>query len=159
MINFSCKNCRESLEAPESLSGDMLKCPECHDINKIPAKSTIKKTSRSTPEAPPTTYQNASRSTFKDFCSFRDMISPLLIKIIFWIGVACITYSGVNQIVLGFKYDSVKVASRGFMMIILGILVIRIICESLILLFNIHDALQDIRQQNKPKNRRHNQAA
>jgi len=39
MIQFTCSQCQESLEAPLSLEGDNLTCPQCGYQQKIPAPS------------------------------------------------------------------------------------------------------------------------
>jgi len=36
MIKFECSQCGESLEAPDSLQGDLLQCPECRFPEKVP---------------------------------------------------------------------------------------------------------------------------
>ncbi len=39
MISFSCTQCRESLEAPESMGGEILQCPKCKYPEKVPMSS------------------------------------------------------------------------------------------------------------------------
>jgi len=36
MITFSCSECGEKMEAPESLTGEMLQCPACRFPQKVP---------------------------------------------------------------------------------------------------------------------------
>ena len=36
MINFSCSQCSEKLEAPTSMEGEILQCPKCKYPEKIP---------------------------------------------------------------------------------------------------------------------------
>ncbi len=36
MINFSCSQCSEKLEAPASMEGEILQCPKCKYPEKIP---------------------------------------------------------------------------------------------------------------------------
>jgi hypothetical protein len=38
MIQFTCKNCNESLEAPDSLAGNMLICPQCKISQWVPGQ-------------------------------------------------------------------------------------------------------------------------
>lgn len=77
---------------------------------------------------------------FKDFLTFRRMITPVLVQILFWLAViACITLGVANilhQLVL-----------QGIATIILGPLAIRIICEYVVVLFRINNTLTDIKSQ------------
>jgi len=73
-----------------------------------------------------------------DFLSFRKMITPVIIQVVFWLGVLfCVVY-GFGQLLGG-------QGLMGLVYIIAGPIAVRIYCEMLILLFRIHDALQDIR--------------
>ncbi len=46
MIYFCCKKCKEAMEAPESLSGEVLKCPTCSFDNTVPQVSKPTGTNR-----------------------------------------------------------------------------------------------------------------
>jgi len=41
MISFNCSKCGEVLEAPESLIGQVLKCPKCSLHEQVPNKSSL----------------------------------------------------------------------------------------------------------------------
>ena len=43
MIKFTCPKCSEPLEAPESLTGQPLQCPQCRRISYVPEKSSNRK--------------------------------------------------------------------------------------------------------------------
>ncbi len=73
-----------------------------------------------------------------DFLSFRKMITPVIIQVVFWLGVFGCVVAG-----LGFLIGGKGLWGLG--LIVLGPIYVRIQCELLILLFRIHDALQDIR--------------
>ena len=78
------------------------------------------------------------------FLSFDKMITPIFIKIAFWIGVVFSLIAGVGSLISG------MVASNfGFMQIMLGLLIIlvgpivvRVYCELLIVLFKMHESMQ-----------------
>lgn len=79
--------------------------------------------------------KQAKRSFFK----FDNMITPNIIQLLFYIGLAFSVLAGLLMISVG---DS---AFLGLMVMILGPLLIRVNCEMVIVLFKIHEALQDIR--------------
>ena len=73
-----------------------------------------------------------------DFLAFRKMITPVIIQIIFWVGIlACI--------ITGFQYmqDS---AIMGLGILIFGCLMVRVYCELLIIAFKILETLLRIDQ-------------
>ncbi|GEK89684.1 MULTISPECIES: DUF4282 domain-containing protein [Alkalibacterium] len=73
------------------------------------------------------------------FFNFDTMITPKIIQIIFYIGLAVSIVSGLTTIISG---DSVFL---GLAILIIGPLVIRVNCELVIVIFKIHEALQDMR--------------
>ena len=73
---------------------------------------------------------------FNDFFSFRQMVSMQIIKIIYILGLLFITIGGIIGLFDNFL--------MGLAAIVLGNLIWRLICESAILLFSIHDILGSI---------------
>ncbi|MEA5445007.1 DUF4282 domain-containing protein [Gammaproteobacteria bacterium AB-CW1] len=72
----------------------------------------------------------------QEYLTFRKMITPAFIQIIFWIGVIGIVLGGLfatSQSVLG-----------GLVAIVVGLLVWRIYCELMLILFKIHERLTEI---------------
>lgn len=77
-------------------------------------------------------------SNFKEFLSFHTMLTPIIIQILFWVGVAATVIAGVILIAAG------KV--QGILVIILGPIVVRVYCEILIIFFRINDTLEEIKE-------------
>ena len=78
----------------------------------------------------------------EEFLSFRKMITPIIIQIVFWIGVAVSVIFG-----LGIMFQGTFVTFiLGLMYVVLGPLTVRIYCELIILLFRIYDVLNDIKK-------------
>lgn len=75
-----------------------------------------------------------------EFLSFRKMITPLFIQVIFWLMVGLCVLGGLINMFQGGVNIFV-----GLVMIVLGPLFIRIYCELLIVLFRIYDELVGIR--------------
>ena len=74
------------------------------------------------------------------------MITPLVIKIIYWIGIAASVISGLVMIVQGINsyYGGGAEVIGGLLTIILGPIFTRVWCELMIVLFEIHRNLVDI---------------
>lgn len=90
---------------------------------------------------------------FKKYSDFDVMITPMIIKIIFWIGVAIsvifglITiFSGLGMMFSGFGEGFIGFLTFifGFIIIAIGILVTRIYCELMIVAFKIQESLHSI---------------
>jgi hypothetical protein len=89
-----------------------------------------------------------------DFLTFRKMITPIIIQVLFWIGLAVCAISGIIIIVSGTtSYSGGGVAVLiGLVLLLVGPLVVRIYCELLILLFRMNETLNEIKSslQNRP---------
>lgn len=79
---------------------------------------------------------------FKDFSTFKFMITPIFIQIIFWIGVAGAVISGLIMMTAGGAQVLI-----GFVFMILGPVGWRIYCELLIVIFKIHENLDEINRK------------
>ena len=84
----------------------------------------------------------------EDFLTFRRMITPLIIQIIFWIGVGLCILGGLVTIIAGATtdYGGGRQVLSGLVLLILGPLAVRIYCELLILFFRINETLTDIKK-------------
>lgn len=90
---------------------------------------------------------------WQDFISFRRMITPLIIRILFWIGVAASVLMGIivffGGIIGGVSDDSFGAILGGLIggpiIMLVGILLTRIYSELLILAFQINETLTDIK--------------
>ena len=80
------------------------------------------------------------------FFSFRTMITPTIIKVLYVLGIIALIIVGIVMIVEGANsyYGSNNEVLIGFGIIILGNLLWRIICEGIILMFSIHERLGSI---------------
>jgi hypothetical protein len=77
-----------------------------------------------------------------EFLSFKRMLTPAFIQVIFWLGVAFCVIGGIvmiaNPIMPGQDV-------MGILLLLLGPIVVRIYCEIVIVLFRINENLTDIR--------------
>ena len=89
----------------------------------------------------------------RDFMSFRRMITPVIIQILFWIGIAISVLTGVivffGGIIGGITDNSFGPVLGGLVggpiIILVGALLTRIYSELLILAFRINETLTEIK--------------
>jgi hypothetical protein len=79
-----------------------------------------------------------------DFFSFRTMITPIIIQIIFWVGVVLCIIIGLGYLLVGTRYGNASPA-YGLLIIFLGPVAVRIYCEILIIFFRINETLTEIK--------------
>jgi len=73
------------------------------------------------------------------------MITPVIIQIIFWIGVVLCLIGGLFYLLFGYHYYGSSAPVFGLLLIIFGPIVVRIYCEILIILFRINETLTEIK--------------
>jgi hypothetical protein len=82
-----------------------------------------------------------------DFLAFRKMITPIVVQILFWLGViGCVVTAlaimgGQSPVGAALPVDP-KLA--GLVVLVVGPLLIRFYCELLIVLFRMYDSLREI---------------
>ena len=76
-----------------------------------------------------------------DFLAFRKMITPMIIQIVFWLGVAVIVIFALISIASGYTGPVLI----GLLQLIVGPIVWRMWCELVIVWFQIANSLADIR--------------
>lgn len=77
---------------------------------------------------------------WKDFLTFRRMVAPIIIEVLFWIGIAFCIFSGFYEI---FHGDFLA----GIGTLIVGSLMVRVVCELFILFFRMNETLTDIKNK------------
>jgi hypothetical protein len=95
-----------------------------------------------------------------DFLSFRTMITPIIVRILFWVGIFASIIGGIYLIMLSRSTGNLHGATSfhgsagmisGILCIILVPLVWRLICELMILQFRIYETLIDIKKDTQQK--------
>lgn len=79
----------------------------------------------------------------EEVATLKTMLTPKFILIAYWLMILASVFSGLSM----FTYN----AGGGLFFMIAGVLAARVTCELMIVLFNIHDSLQDIRQSTKTR--------
>jgi hypothetical protein len=80
-------------------------------------------------------------SSFKEFLSFKKMVTPVIIQILFWIGIVGAVLAGLMQLQVS--------AVAGLVTILAGPLVVRIYCELLMVVFRMNATLNEIAENTK----------
>ena len=85
----------------------------------------------------------------EDFLKFRKMLTPIIIQVLFWIGVAVCVIGGIIGIVSGAStpYGGGSIVFMGVLLLLIGPILVRVFCEVLLVLFSIHDVLIGIRNK------------
>ncbi|HEX8494593.1 MAG TPA: DUF4282 domain-containing protein [Pyrinomonadaceae bacterium] len=99
------------------------------------------------PPSGPPVGSYAQTSNMNDFLTFRRMITPAIIQIIFWIGVALSVLAGLFLIITALSNGVPLGALLGLVYMVVGPLIIRIYCELLILFFRMNETLTQIKNE------------
>lgn len=84
----------------------------------------------------------------EEYLSFRKMITPVIIKVLFWVGVAGSVIAGLVTIASSFQARGLGVLAGffgGLLVMVLGTVIWRVYCELLILFFRMNETLTEIR--------------
>lgn len=91
----------------------------------------------------------------KNFLAFRTMVTPVIIQVIFWVGVGFCIIAGIIFIGIGaHQFDGGPNILKGVLVLVLGPLAVRIYCEILIIFFRINETLTEIKhamEDHQPK--------
>ncbi len=85
----------------------------------------------------------------QDYLLFRKMITPMIIQVIFWIGIVAVILAGLGTIGSGIftKYGGGQMIFTGLMLLLLGPIAVRLYCEVIAVVFSINETLVDIRDE------------
>lgn len=85
----------------------------------------------------------------KDMTTFEKFLTPSLITIVYWIGIVGITITSLITIFTSFSFygGGFKQFLFGILMLIVGIIFWRVICEGIILSFRIYGRLTEIKDR------------
>jgi hypothetical protein len=88
---------------------------------------------------------------FNELLSFRKMITPTIIQILFWIGAGLAALGGLIMIIGGLvTRGGAGLMFVGLIYLLVGPILIRVYCELIILFFKIYDEIVAIRKSVAP---------
>lgn len=94
---------------------------------------------RAAPTAPTAPATPATRSEWRDIAEFRAMVTPAMMKAVFWLGFAFLLVAGLVTLIRDHSITGVGI-------ILFGPMAWRMAIEMLILPFSIHESLEAIRR-------------
>ncbi len=89
----------------------------------------------------------------RDFWAFRKMVTPIIIRFIFWVGIiACVIggfvliSAGIHPLIgMEMQMPTRKMVLSGVLLLLFGPLAVRVYCEFLIVFFRINETLMEIK--------------
>ena len=80
----------------------------------------------------------------EEYLSFRKMITPVIIQILFWLGVLTVVISSFGSM---FMIGGFVGFLTGLFGLVLGVVMVRVYCELIMVAFRMLDVLQEIRDK------------
>ena len=123
-----------------------MKCPQCLTENDVSAtKCSICEHAFAPQQVKPMRYM----SFYAEYFAFRELVTPQLIKVVYIVGACFITAAGLLSILSPEtlnEYEAGPILTRlgGILVLLVGNLVWRMMCEGAILLFSLHELLVSI---------------
>jgi hypothetical protein len=75
------------------------------------------------------------------FLSFRKFFTPELIHVLFWIGIGVCVLRGITQMATAAAYHQALGIVEGLIVFFVGPIVVRVVCEILIAVFQMHESI------------------
>ncbi len=82
---------------------------------------------------------------FSDFFDFEKLVTPSVIKVIYWLGIAVLAVFGLASFFMGLLSGSIGAGLLSLVGSVLGLLLWRVMCELYIVIFGMFDRLGQIR--------------
>lgn len=83
-----------------------------------------------------------------DFITFRRMLTPILIQIVYWLATVGVVIAGLISLAVG---EDAAGRLGGVAMLILGPLAVRVYCEILMVVFGMNETLSEIRRNTQQR--------
>lgn len=83
----------------------------------------------------------------KDILFFEKMLTPKIIIFVYWVLLLSSVVGGVGSMFIGYGGPTAGKLFMGLLYAVGGVIVVRIWCELLIVLFKINEALQEMRRK------------
>ena len=174
-VTIACPHCGAAGSAPEQIVGQQVRCSKCKQSfmaggpPPAPPPMPPMADERRSPSGPFPTSRDypddvdvrrptgpTGSSVFVEFLTFRKMVTPTLIIILFWVLVAFILLGALFAFFAAiFSGGGIGPILAVFFVSLLGvpfaILMARIYCELMIVVFRLYEAMAEIRNHLKEK--------
>ncbi len=186
---ITCPECAAKIRAPDNIMGRQVNCPKCSarftaapaappPPSQPPAQAAedpfaqldAGEPATGEPETPSgglvdsrSVAAYSRQNPFLDFLLFRKMIAPIVIQILFWLGVIFLVLSGIiaGATAIGLMIDGrapVSYVGGQLFMAVVTLFVMplawRVYCEVLILFFRIHETVKEIKEDTEKLRRK-----
>lgn len=143
-IRIACSECGFEYNAP--MGGEIPPCPRCE--RNRPENSSDSELGNTGAMG---TTGNNSKGSIGEFFAFQIMLSGVLVKISYIIGMVLISLWGIVMTfsVIDFGIGAKRQFVEGVFILLLGNIMWRLICESAVVLFEIHKSLISIDKKMK----------
>jgi hypothetical protein len=81
--------------------------------------------------------------TMNEYLTFKKMITPIVIQVVFWLGMIAVIVGGIGAM---FATQYGGGFFKGLMILVFGTLLWRIYCELVIVFFQMNDSMTEIRK-------------
>jgi len=79
-----------------------------------------------------------------EFLSFKKMITPVAIQILFWIGVGVCVIMGITMIAAASQFARATAVVSGLIVLLVGPIAVRVACELIMAVFGIYERLKEL---------------
>jgi hypothetical protein len=84
---------------------------------------------------------------FSDFFGFEKLVTPVVIKIVYWIGIVAGVVFGIGGFFVSIFQGSLTGGLMALVAMVLGLLLWRVMCELYIVIFGMFDRMGQIRDE------------
>ncbi len=78
----------------------------------------------------------------RDYLLFRKFVTPIVIELLFWLGVGLCVANGIATIAFSASRGGGYGIFTGILTLIVGPILVRVACELIMAVFGIHEALK-----------------
>lgn len=176
-LSVACPYCQKQIKVPERLVGKQIQCPGCKQGLKLEGAGGPTDRAGQGGNDFSNLAQESGRShrpsAFWELLTFRRMIAPFVLQLVFWLAVLGTIGSGAVMVIFGILAMTASAASApaaaggnappgfaeasaygggamifsGLLTMVFGPLVIRVYFEMLIMVFRVYDVLREIRDK------------
>ncbi|MCD5408317.1 DUF4282 domain-containing protein [Candidatus Bipolaricaulota bacterium] len=72
---------------------------------------------------------------WKEFIAFRKLVTPMIMPVVFWVGVAIAVIMGIVTLVDGARFGSARLIVLGIITLFFGPVFVRVLCELVLTFF------------------------
>ncbi len=79
----------------------------------------------------------------RDYLLFRKFVTPIVIELLFWLGVGLCIVEGIAMIIFSARVGNGFGIFSGIITLLVGPIFVRVLCELIMAIFGIHEAVKN----------------